>query len=93
MRFCRKDAFRENALEIVRHNTALSGKYQSRIGEIVCSLTIPKIFCYGTESLPKETLVYVAERNIPAKAFENTGHCPHIDQAEKFYEFLWGFQK
>lgn len=93
LRFCRKNAFRENALEIVRCNTALSGKYKSQIGEIVCSLTIPKIFCYGTESLPKETLSYVTERNIPARAFENTGHCPHIDQAEEFYEFLRGFIK
>jgi pimeloyl-ACP methyl ester carboxylesterase len=91
LRFCRKEAFRQNALEIVQRNTALPGTYRSRIGEIVCSLTIPKIFCYGTQSLPKETLAYVTERNIPTKAFENTGHCPHIDEAEEFYDFLWAF--
>jgi pimeloyl-ACP methyl ester carboxylesterase len=93
LRFCRKEAFRKNALEIVRHNTALSGKYQSRIGEIVCSLTIPKIFCYGTQSLPEETLSYITERNIPAQAFENTGHCPHVDRANQFYDFLREFME
>ena len=91
LRFCRRDAFRENALEIARRNTALSGAYRSQIGELFGSLKIPRVFCYGTESLPKETLAYVKEKNIPARAFEGSGHCPQIDLADEFYDFLYHF--
>ncbi len=91
IRFCRPRAFRENALEIVRRNTALPGEYKSQIGEIYCSLTLPKVFCYGTESLSRESLNFLTERKQRIQAFEDAGHCPQTDKAEQFYAFLLEF--
>jgi pimeloyl-ACP methyl ester carboxylesterase len=91
IRFCRPRAFLENALEIVRRNTVLSGEYKSQIGNIYCNLSIPRVFCYGTQSLARESLNFLIEREQRIQAFEHAGHCPQTDKAEEFRTFLLEF--
>lgn len=91
IRYCRPQAYRENALELVKRNTSIPGDYQSEIGKIYCSLTLSKVFCYGTESLSAESLTYIKKNNLRTKAFPQTGHCPMIDAADEFYPFLLDF--
>ena len=86
--FCRHDAFLENSIELLKRNNSLTGKYKSEIGRIYCSLSIPRVFCYGTLSLSKETLSFLKENNMQVKAFEDTGHSPMVDKADEFYAFL-----
>ena len=50
LRDCRPEAFLANARELFNTNTALPGKDRSETGRIYCSLSIPKVFCYGTEN-------------------------------------------
>ena len=45
---CRPEAFLANARELLQRSTALPGRYKSETGLIYCSLSIPKVFCYGT---------------------------------------------
>ncbi|MFH1861782.1 MAG: alpha/beta hydrolase [bacterium] len=93
LRFCRREAFLEGAQEIVRWATKLNPPFQSRIGEIFSELTIHKLFCYGSLSLPPETLEFVKQRNLPAQCFEGVGHCPHYDQTIEFVEVVADFLK
>jgi pimeloyl-ACP methyl ester carboxylesterase len=88
LNFCRLDAFLENASELVERNTKLDGRFKSEIGEIYCSLHVPRIFCYGTLSCSKETLEFLAKNKMEVKAFEGAGHSPMIDKSDEFYDFL-----
>lgn len=87
--FCRPEALLENAIELVRRNSCLSGKYKSGIGKIYCELSIPRVYCYGTDSLSNETIQFLKENNLETKAFAGIGHCPMTDCTEKFYSFLY----
>ncbi len=89
--FCRPEALLENAIELVKRNTCLDGKFKSEIGKIYKELTIPRVFCYGTDSLSKESLEFLKQNNLETKAFEGIGHCPMTDCSDKFYSFLYKF--
>ena len=91
IRYSRPQAYRENAQELVERNTALPGDYQSEIGKIYCNLTVPKVFCYGTENISTETLTYIKKNDLRTQAFPQTGHCPMTDAADEFYTFLHDF--
>lgn len=88
---CRPDAFLANARELYERNTALPGKYKSEIGQIYCSLSIPKMFCYGTESISSGTVNFVKENNLEHKALEGAFHWAMIDKAVEFYPFLYNY--
>lgn len=91
LRFCRLEAYLENSIELVRRNNSVPGKFKSEIGEKYKSLQIPKIFCYGTKSLAKESLQFLSENNLLIKKFENTGHSPMSDKPKEFYDFLLNY--
>lgn len=89
--FARWQAFLSNSLELVERNTALSGKYQSEIGEIYRKLSIPKIYCYSSQSVPPLVITFLNEMNLERKLFENASHWLMIDQKEEFYSFLFDY--
>ncbi|MCP4581795.1 MAG: alpha/beta hydrolase [candidate division Zixibacteria bacterium] len=91
LNFCRPEAFLANAKELVARNSSLAGPYKSEIGEIYCSLSNPRVFCYGTKSLSNETLAFLKENNMEVQAFEGAGHSPMVDKSEEFYEFLYNY--
>jgi hypothetical protein len=91
LRYCRTDAFLTNARELCQRNTALSGKYRSKTGRIYCSLSIPKVFCYGTESVSSGTIDFLKENELEYQVFEDAFHWLMIDKANGFYSFLYEF--
>lgn len=91
LRFCRADAFIANARECYERNTALDGKYRSEIGRLYSSLSIPRVFCFGSESLSPETAQFLEERGLERREFEGAFHWVMVDKSEEFYSFLYGF--
>ncbi len=91
LRYCRTEAFLANALELYQRNNVLPGKYKSEIGRIYCSLSIPKVFCCGTESIQPETIDFLNENKLVYQVFDDSFHWLMIDQPEEFYSFLYNF--
>lgn len=60
----------------------------NQIGELYKQIKIPKIFCYGTESLSFDTLDFLRSNNLESIAFKNAFHWPMIDNKNEFYCFL-----
>ena len=89
--FARPDAFRDNAVELVARNQSLPGTKACSTGLDFAALHIPKIFCWGTESLSKRTREFLREASIPNQEFPGAFHWPMIDQAEHFYMLLERF--
>lgn len=91
LRDCRPEAFLANARELFNKNTELQGKHKSETGRIYCSLSIPKVFCYGTESVSSGTIDFLKENNLEYQAFDDAFHWLMIDKAREFYSFLYEF--
>ena len=91
LKFCRPEAYRKNSIELLARNNCLTGKYKSEIGQIYKSLQIPKVFCYGDESLSKETILFLKENHLKFTEFKNTGHSPMSDKPDEFYDFLYNY--
>jgi pimeloyl-ACP methyl ester carboxylesterase len=91
LQFCRPEAFRQDSIDLVKRANVLSGPYRSEMGAAYCRLQIPRVFCYGTRSLAKESLEYLAHHQMEVKAFEGAKHSPMTDQPERFYPFLYEF--
>ncbi|MGR3293592.1 MAG: alpha/beta fold hydrolase, partial [Candidatus Scalindua sp.] len=88
---CRPEAFLADARELCERNTALPGKQKSETGRIYCSLSIPKVFCYGTESVSSGTINFLKENKLRYQAFDDTFHWIMIDKTKEFYSFLYEF--
>ncbi len=91
LRYCHKEAFLANALELYQRNNVLPGKYKSEIGQIYSSLSIPKVFCYGTKSIHSETIDFLKENRLAYQVFDDAFHWLMIDKPKKFYSFLYEF--
>ncbi len=91
LRDCRPEAFLANARELCQRNRALPGKQKSETGRIYCSLSIPKVFCYGTESIASGTIGFLKENKLEYKVFDDAFHWLMIDKAKEFYSFLYEF--
>ena len=91
LRNCRTEAFLANARELFNRNTVLPGKYKSETGRIYSSLSIPKVFCYGTESVSSGTIDFLKENTLEYQAFDEAFHWLMIDKANEFYSFLYEF--
>ncbi len=91
LRNCRTEAFLANARELFNRNTKLPGKYKSETGRIYCSLSLPKVFCYGTESVSSGTIDFLKENELEFKAFDDAFHWPMVDKVKEFYSFLYEF--
>jgi len=77
--------------ELVARNTALNGKIKSEIGRAYCSLNIPKVFCYGTRSLPSGVVDFLKENNLSCRVFQDTAHLIMTERPDEFYSFLEEF--
>jgi pimeloyl-ACP methyl ester carboxylesterase len=91
LQFARPEAFLANAKEIYQKNQALPGRRECLTGFTYADLKIPKIFCWGSESLAKGTLEFLESSSLHHRKFEPAFHWPMIDQAERFYAFLSDF--
>ena len=91
LQFCRAEAFLANAKEIFQRNQPLPSLSGSSMGLTYAGLKIPKVFCWGSDSLAKGTLAYLEANSLQHRKFEPAFHWPMIDCAEDFYGFLSGF--
>jgi hypothetical protein len=66
----------------------LPGRRECLTGFTCAALKIPKIFCWGRESLAQGTLEFLESSSLNHRKFEPAFHWPMIDQAERFYAFL-----
>ena len=88
---CRPEAFRANATEAYARSQPLEGTRESSTGAAFAELEIPKVFCWGTESLSEHTRRFLEGAPLPNKRFEGAFHWPMIDQPKAFYTFLMEF--
>ena len=91
LQFARPEAFLANAKEIYQKNQALPGRQECLTGMTYAGLKIPRVFCWGSESLAKGTLEFLESASLQHRKFEPAFHWPMIDQAESFYSFLFDF--
>ena len=91
LNFCRKEAFLQNARELVERNTCLDSEFKSEIGEIYRNLDLPRVFCYGGKSCSKETIDFLKQHKMKVKGFKDAGHAVMVDAKEEFYRFVTEF--
>ena len=91
LQFARPEAFLANAKEIYQKNQALPGRRECLTGLTYAGLKIPRVFCWGSESLAKGTLEFLEFASLQHRKFGPAFHWPMIDQAEEFYGFVSGF--
>jgi len=91
LQFARPEAFLANAKEMYQKNQALPGRQECLTGLTYAGLKIPRVFCWGSESLAKGTLEFLESASLPHRKFEPAFHWPMIDQAEEFYGFVSDF--
>ena len=93
LHFARPEAFLANAKEIYEKTQALPGRRECLTGFTYAALKMPKIFCWGSESLARGTQDFLESASLHHRKFEPAFHWPMIDQAERFYAFLSEFIK
>jgi pimeloyl-ACP methyl ester carboxylesterase len=91
LQFARPEAFLANAREIYEKNQALLGRRECVTGYTYAALQIPKVFCWGNESLANGTQEFLESASLSHRGFEPAFHWPMIDQAARFYAFLSQF--
>jgi hypothetical protein len=89
--FCRPEAFRDSARELVKHNGEALESRVSEIGNLFSSLSIPKVFCWGTENLDGTSKQPPRLAASQQQAFAGASHWVMVDRAEEFYPFLREF--
>ena len=88
--FCRPFAFEENARDIYKRNERHKNCEASEIGYMFLSLELPKLYCWGEESLSIESKFFISDvrHKIPNFKFEGSFHWPMIDRSVQFYNIL-----
>jgi pimeloyl-ACP methyl ester carboxylesterase len=93
LHLARPEAFLANAKEMYETNQALPGRPECLTGSAYAALKIPKMFCWGSESLARGTQNFLESASLRHRRFEPAFHWPMIDQAEQFYGALSDFIK
>lgn len=90
VRLCVPQVFGETSEEIAgRCQTAdLEGIIEW--GHLFASLPLPKVYCWGTKSLPDDSFVikFLEKNGIEHKSFEGASHWLMQDKAAEFYQFV-----
>jgi pimeloyl-ACP methyl ester carboxylesterase len=91
LELCDLEAFRANATEAYSRGQPPPGGGPSPAAEAFARLRIPRVFCWGAESLADETRRFLEEASFPNRRFDDAFHWPMIDRPEEFYAFLRDF--
>jgi pimeloyl-ACP methyl ester carboxylesterase len=84
----RPEAFLANSLETLQLTEVPPGETLSPIATRYVAVTLPKLYCWGTNSLASATQQLLARRALPNRSFPGAGHWPMIDAPEAFYASL-----
>lgn len=88
LKLCQPAAFAQNAVGIYRGYHAGAGKYTNVFGRQFVDLKLPKIYCYGDESLPPESQEFLREYHVPAQVFHTDNHFVMQECLAEFVKFL-----
>ena len=88
LNLCQPQAFLQNALEIHQVCLSESGPYTNRAGNVFAKLPLPKVYCYGDQSLCKESLDFLQQHAIPTHAFHTANHFVMLACLEEFIHFI-----
>jgi pimeloyl-ACP methyl ester carboxylesterase len=86
--FCRPEAFLASARELCRYNLDIPGFPETALGKRYSELTLPRLYCWGSESVSCETLSFLRKAQLRDVGFPKVSHWPMIDKAADFYPFL-----
>lgn len=86
LQFARPEAFAENAVELRDMATALPGEWSHAGGELYAHLQTPRVYCYG-ETMASETVRFLREKKLDAKAFAANSHFVMQAAPDAFYPF------
>jgi pimeloyl-ACP methyl ester carboxylesterase len=84
----RPEAFLANSLEILQLTDVPPGETLSPIAARYAALTLPKLYCWGTNSLDPETQHLLDRCDLSNRSFPGAGHWPMIDAPGAFYARL-----
>jgi len=91
---CSPEVFLANAREMFLSNQPVALRKECITGASYAALAVPKLFCWGSESLAEGTLDFLEEASLDHRGFTPAFHWPMIDCAEEFYacaaDFLAG---
>jgi len=91
LRMCQTRAFLASVREIYGLNEGLPDSNVGLIGKTYLNLDVPRVYCWGMDSLSKGSQAFLAESTLSHKAFPDAGHWVMLDQPVRFYSFLAGF--
>ncbi|HTM64251.1 MAG TPA: alpha/beta hydrolase [Gammaproteobacteria bacterium] len=88
LKLCDPKAFLDNALELQSVCHSLTGKYTNSAGAAFTAVKLPKIYCYGDNSLCKESVAFLQEYHLPTKIFHTNCHFIMQQFPDEFAEFV-----
>jgi len=91
LEFCRPQVFAACAKEIMESNIPVPDGQGTAVARIYTGLQIPKVFCWGSESLSNESREFLKNQALYHKEFKQAFHWPMIDRADEFYAFVAEF--
>ena len=84
----RPEAFLANSLEILQLTDVPPGETLSPIAARYVAVTLPKLYCWGTNSLAPATQDLLVGCGLSNSPFPGAGHWPMIDAPGTFYASL-----
>lgn len=91
LHMCRSSAFLSSACEVYHLNEKYSDSGIALIGQWYVELDVPRVFCWGKESLSELSQHILCEYDLTQKAFVGSFHWVMLDQTVQFYNYLSGF--
>ena len=88
LKFCDPNAFLQNALEIYKVCTSGTGEFTSLAGKKFSELTVPKIYCYGDQSICQGSLNFLHKNRLPVKSFLTANHFIMQECFDEFVIFI-----
>lgn len=91
LRFCRPEAFLASALQMRQLATSRPEPWTHATGAAYAALALPRLYVYGRTSLAPETVRFLGEHQLAARALEADCHFVMLEVPEAFYSLLAGF--
>jgi len=89
LRMCDPQAFLKDCHEMVDLKSRTDdGSGENEAGGEYLKIRAPKLYVYGTESIPEITLDFLERNQLATHVVEGAGHWTMLDHADRFVELL-----